>query len=112
MTFGKRIDGLGGRRRAARNSVGFRAEMVTQTKSIDVTFVEMSGTGAKLHGTPMPPAGQSVLVRSGPLEAFGTVIWSERDFCGVHFDLPATLPDLDTGTTKSGTLTALDATRS
>jgi hypothetical protein len=88
MPFGKRVDGPGGRRRAIRNPISLRAQLTTATESIDVWLIEMSSSGAKLHGPKVPAQGQLVLVRVGSLEAFGTVIWSEPQLCGVDFNLP------------------------
>ena len=88
MTFGKRVDGPGGRRRAARNPTSLKAQLTTPTEAIDVWLIDMSSTGAKLHGPKIPAVGQLVLVRVGSLEAFGTVVWNEHEICGVDFKLP------------------------
>lgn len=110
MAFGKRVDGPGGRRRASRNPAAIRAEMKTPAEWIDVMLIDMSSTGAKLHGPYLPPEGQVVLVRIGPLEAMGTVVWSEPNLCGIRFDTPAS--DDDVGLLQRepglGTLTAVE----
>ena len=112
ITFGKRVDGPTGRRRARRNSVAIRGEMVIESDTIEVTLIDMSNTGAKLHGAALPAVGQLVLVRIGPMEASGTVSWSEGELCGVHFASPAADDDVDIARrdTGYGTLTALAPT--
>lgn len=109
MIFGKRVDGPTGRRRAKRSSVAIRGEIVTPFDAIEVTLIDMSNTGAKLHGAALPPVGQLVLVRIGPMEASGTVAWSEGELCGVHFASPTTdaeveLARRDTGDGKRASL--------
>ena len=89
MSFGKRLDGPGGRRRAARIPTSLLAQLMTPTETVNVTLINMSSTGAKFHGPKVPPAGRLVLVRIDSLEAFGTVIWSIDEFCGVDFKRPA-----------------------
>jgi hypothetical protein len=88
MTFGKRVDGPGGRRRAVRNAVSLRAQLVTPTELFEVTLIDVSSTGAKLHGPNFPGVGQLVMVRFGSLEAFGSVAWCDHQICGVNFNLP------------------------
>jgi hypothetical protein len=108
LAFGKRVDGPAGRRRAKRNPAGMRGELVSQTTSIDVTLIDMSNTGAKLHGANLPSVGQSVLVRIGPMEAFGTVAWREGDQCGIHFGSPASNEEVESARREQGSIT-LDA---
>jgi hypothetical protein len=85
VIFGKRIDGPAGRRRFRRNAAVIRGQVVTQSDSFDVTLVDVSNTGAKMHGSSLPEIGQPVTVRIGPMEAAGTVAWSEGGLCGVQF---------------------------
>ena len=88
MTFGKRVDGPGGRRRAKRSPLSLRAYVTTTTGSFEARIIEMSDTGAKVHGATIPGPGQSVLVRVGSLEAYGTVAWSNRQLFGIDFRVP------------------------
>ena len=108
VAFGKRVDGPAGRRRAKRNPVGIRGELVSQSATIDVALIDMSNTGAKLHGANLPSVGQSVLVRIGPMEAFGTVAWREGDQCGIHFGSPASNEEVESARREQGSIT-LDA---
>ena len=86
MPFGKRLDGPGGRRGAARAPLVLRAAMTTQCRSQTVVLLDVSQTGAKLTCPDVPPVGTDVLVRIGPLEAFATVVWAEIGDCGVNFE--------------------------
>ena len=83
--------------------------MVTQAQSVDVMLIDMSSTGAKLHGSQLPAEGQAVLVRIGPLTASGTVAWREGGLCGVRFDTPASADEVDKAQRARGprTLTPL-----
>ena len=88
MAFGKRVDGPAARRRATRSPVAIRGEVVTQSETIEVRLIDISKTGAKLHGAALPAGDQPVLVRIGPMEAYGTVAWSDGELCGIRFASP------------------------
>jgi hypothetical protein len=89
-SFGKRVDGPGGRRRTNRNSVRLLGSATTLQGSRSVLVEDLCPTGAKLTGRGLPPTGKEVLVRAGNLKAFGRVAWVESDQCGVVFE---TAPD-------------------
>jgi len=95
MVFGKRMDGPGGRRHAARAPVVLRGAMMTQCRAQSVILLDVSQTGARLKSADLPPTGQDVLVRIGPLEAFATVVWREPAECGVHFDVPIGVDEVE-----------------
>ena len=86
--FGTRIDGAGGRRGAARGAVSLAASMQTTGTYLTIEIVEISATGARLRGAALPAEGQFVLLRAGPLDLFGEVVWHRGDLCGIHFDEP------------------------
>jgi hypothetical protein len=87
-TFGKRLDGPGGHRAAARKPVLLRAALHTLTASRPVTLFDVSRTGARLS-MPVPLAsGQPLWLTIPPSEIFATVVWIEGDHCGIHFDDP------------------------
>src|SRR6476620_12582949 len=88
VIFGKRIDGPAVRRRVRRNSAIIRGQVVTQSDAFEVTLMDVSNTGAKMRGSLLPEIGQLVTVRIGPMEASGTVAWSEGGLCGVQFASP------------------------
>lgn len=85
-TFGKRVDGPGGRRRSNRNSVRLLGSATTLQGSRSVLVEDLCPTGAKLTGRGLPQTGKEVLVRAGDLRAFGRVAWAESDQCGVMFE--------------------------
>jgi hypothetical protein len=87
MAFGKRIDRLGGSRRSPREDLMSRTVLMTMSDSHTVDLLDLSTSGAKLGGYDLPLPGQEVLMLIGRLEAFGTVIWSEQDQCGIEFDI-------------------------
>jgi hypothetical protein len=103
VAFGKRVDGPVGRRRAKRNSVALHAEIVTDSTTIDVKLIDLSNTGVKLRGSKLPAMDQLVLVRIGPMEARGTVAWTEGNICGIQFGVAAANDDVDIAWTNAGT---------
>ena len=88
MTFGKRVDGPGGRRRDERISTSLQAQLITPTETIIGTLTDISSTGARFHGLKTFPVGRLVMVRIEKLEAFGTIVWRTHEFCGVDFKPP------------------------
>jgi hypothetical protein len=54
----------------------------------EATLLNLSSAGAQLKGEALPALGKDVLVRCGPIEVFGTVVWEEKDRCGIQFDEP------------------------
>lgn len=87
MCFGKRIDIPGGARKAVREDILTRAAMTTRTRSRSIDLLDLSLTGARLHGGGLPDPGEDVLLVVGRLEAFGSVVWRDRDQCGIEFDV-------------------------
>ena len=108
MVFGKRVDEIGGHRRAVRDVVMRRASIITTVKSRSVDLIDLSLTGAKLRGDDLPPEGQEVLLRLGSLEAFGAIVWSDDAQCGVSFDVPLTQNVLDWVARERGPSSLLD----
>ncbi len=87
-TFGKRIDGLEGRRKSAREPVVLAASALTLSSSRPVIVTEVSPTGAKLVGRHLPKKGTSALIAVGQVELFADIIWSANDECGIAFESP------------------------
>ena len=82
---------LRGRRSEPRAVIGLRttAEMLSGRR--EATLFNLSAAGAQLMGEGLPALGKDVLVRCGPVEVFGTVVWADGDRCGIQFDEPITL---------------------
>lgn len=86
--FGKRMDGPGGRRSAARAPVLLRAAMHTVRHSRGTTLLDVSRTGAQMQ-MPVPlGVGQDLLLKVPPTEVFGTIVWVDGDMCGIAFENP------------------------
>jgi len=86
--FGKRVDGIEGRRAAVRQNVSMPASMFSLEHSRVVIVEDISTTGAKLTGDELPKLGEDVWIKAGPVDAFGTVVWSDELVCGVTFEQP------------------------
>ena len=81
MRFGK-CQG-GGRRSAARTEGPLIAVFTTLRESHSAVLADVSSTGARLRGPQLPPMGEELLLSIGVVRAFGSVIWSESEECGV-----------------------------
>ncbi len=84
--FGKRLDGVGGRRIAAREPVLLPVRITTVSASVGADVINISCTGAKLRGSNLPDEGADLLVRVGPVDVLATVVWRCGEVCGVTFD--------------------------
>ena len=85
-TFGQRAGG--GRRSAARVATPAPAIVTTLSKTSCAAVVDLSRTGVRLRCNELSDIGKEVQLRIDVLSAFGTVVWSERDECGINFDVP------------------------
>jgi len=91
-SFGKRVDGPGGRRRANRRPVTMLGTAVSMDRSTSVIVEDLAPSGARLIGRGLPPPGKEILLRAGEVDAFGRVMWAEDDCRGVEFEGP--LPEV------------------
>ena len=91
--FGRRMDGLSGRRRSPRQPVILAASAWAIGGSRSVLIGDLSATGARLRGRDLPPSAADVLITVGPIEVFATVNWRADVECGVEFHATLT-PDL------------------
>lgn len=92
-TFGKRLDGPGGRRAAPRASVLMTAAMHALGSSQTVSVLDVSQTGAKLRTRLPLKLDQHVWIKIPPNDVFGSVVWAEGAECGIHFDTPLSAED-------------------
>jgi hypothetical protein len=53
-----------------------------------ISLLEVSLDGARLQGADLPPAGRDIVLKCGPVDAFGTVIWATSNRRGIRFDQP------------------------
>ena len=87
-SFGKRLDGPGGRRRAQRKPVLMSAAMHTVGASRTVSVRDVSTTGARITcSVPLTP-GQEVWLKIPPSDVFARVRWTEGSVSGLHFEEP------------------------
>jgi hypothetical protein len=87
-SFGKRVDGVVGRRKALRDDVVLAASALSLESSTAVVVTDVSSKGAKLLGRDLPARGANVLITVGEVELFATVARSGLNECGVTFDSP------------------------
>ena len=92
--FGKRFDGPGGRRHAAREPVLLPAAMMSVGSSRTVYLLDVSKTGAQLQSSEPLRVGDEVWLKIPPADIFGTIVWAEGDHSGFAFDLPLTDEDV------------------
>lgn len=88
--FGKRNDGVTGRRAAARQPMLLPAAVTSFARVHLAELLNLSPIGANLRGADLPPPGACVLVKARAVEAFGTVVWNCGGLCGVQFEAPLT----------------------
>lgn len=88
MSFGKRIDGPGGRRRINRRQVSMVASAVTLQGSRSVIVEDLCLRGARLVGRDLPEPGAELLLRTNGGALLGRVAWASHDCRGVTFDEP------------------------
>jgi hypothetical protein len=86
--FGRRVDGLSGRRRRVRQPVILAASAMSIDRSRSVLVADLSPSGAMLHGRDLPREGSEVLVAVGSQDSFATIVWRNDDACGIEFEMP------------------------
>ena len=85
-SFGKRVDGPGGRRRIRRRPVTIPASASSLTGSSCIIIEDMCLTGARVLGRDLPREGSEILVRSGERAIVGRVAWAHEDRRGIVFN--------------------------
>jgi hypothetical protein len=85
-SFGKRVDGPGGRRRIRRKTVSIHASASGIDGSRCVLIEDLCFTGARVRGRELPSQGSEILLRSGPRAILGRVAWERGDRRGIVFN--------------------------
>jgi hypothetical protein len=85
-SFGKRIDGPGGRRWIQRKRVGISASALFSGETRSVLIQDLSLTGAKLSGRDLPAPGTDVALKVGERSLSGRIAWEAGEHRGVRFD--------------------------
>lgn len=76
----------GGRRLSARCAVPMLAVIMTVTKTRTMVVADLSCTGIRLSGDDVPEKGELLEIKLDKLGAFGVVVWSSSEQCGVAFE--------------------------
>jgi len=74
--------------RAPRTPVSMPASVVTMSAYQFPEVVDISQSGAKLVGSPLPPKGTTAILRAGALEVMCRVVWVKDEACGIRFEEP------------------------
>ena len=85
-SFGKRVDGPGGRRRIRRRPVSIPGSASSIDGSSCIIIEDLCLTGARVLGRDLPGEGSELLVRSGNRALLGRVAWAREDRRGVVFN--------------------------
>ena len=85
-SFGKRVDGPGGRRWLRRKWVRTAASAVFGGRDTAVLIENLSLTGARLRGFGLPRRGTGVELKVGERSLYGRVAWAAGDQRGISFD--------------------------
>lgn len=84
-SFGKRVDGPGGRRRIKRKLVSIHGTAATMDGSRCILIEDLCLTGARVRGRELPAAGNEILLRSGDRAILGRIAWELGDRRGIVF---------------------------
>jgi len=85
-SFGKRVDGVGGRRRIKRRPVSIQATGASLGDSARGLIIEdICLTGARVMGRDLPREGTEILIRRGDQALLGEIVWAAADRRGIVF---------------------------
>ena len=85
----------GGRRLSARERAPLVAVFTTLTRSHNAVLIDISRTGARLTGDDLPQHGEDFILSIEGIRTFGSVAWSADGECGIAFDGPLPLDDVE-----------------
>lgn len=72
--------------RTSRTNLLLSATIESNGLSASVRIRNLSEHGALIEGAALPPVGSNLILRRLQLEMRATVIWSDKNRCGVRFD--------------------------
>ena len=85
-SFGKRVDGVGGRRRIKRRPVSIQATgSILGDSARGLIIEDLCLTGARVTGRDLPREGAEILIRRGDQALLGEVVWAAADRRGIRF---------------------------
>lgn len=61
--------------------------------SVPIRLRDLSAEGVRIEGKTLPEVGASAAISRGSLHASGTVIWRDRQSCGLRFDTRLKIDD-------------------
>ena len=85
-SFGKRVDGPGGRRRIRRKTVSVYGFASTDDGSRCILIEDLSLLGARVRGRELPSPGSESRRRRGDREIAGRVAWENGHRRGLVFN--------------------------
>ena len=85
---------LRGRRAQPRAAILLSGSVDAVSGRKRVSLLEVSLEGARLDGPDLPAVGRDVVLKCGPVDAFGTVIWASGNRRGIQFDRPIGVGEL------------------
>jgi hypothetical protein len=74
--------------RSPRRKTAINGTLETLTSRFKVAIRNVSCTGAMVEGESVPPPGKDVILNAEGMELFCSVVWSDGQRCGLHFDEP------------------------
>ncbi|PLK26006.1 PilZ domain-containing protein [Novosphingobium sp. TH158] len=74
-----------GKRGTSRLRVRLLAKLITTRETLGAELRDLSYFGARLDCRTPPQPGKEVVVQWDRFDAFGMVVWSNHDCCGVRF---------------------------
>jgi PilZ domain len=83
-----------GRRIVPRAEVAASAVISMSAGDHPVGLIDISRTGARLHGEFLPRVGQQVEFSADRVNASAQVVWSDTDTCAIEFDTPISISEV------------------
>lgn len=84
---GKQVAAAGGQR-DGRIRLHLLATLATTTRTQSVVLRNISAGGAMIETQDSPAVGSTVQLRRGALDILATIVWAERNRCGMEFVEP------------------------
>ena len=85
-SFGKRLDGPGGRRWIRRRKVSIPGATLSIHGTRSVLIEDLTLCGARLLGRNRPAPGTQLELKVGQRSLFAEVVWGGYDRTGIQFD--------------------------
>jgi hypothetical protein len=83
-----------GQRSFNRLSLGVRGELELTRGTLACIVEDISRSGARISLQPPPPRGAPAVLRVAGNVVFSTVTWTRADRCGLRFDQPVPLDEM------------------